>query len=459
MDIDPNNSARAIVNAAISKIPYAGGIASSILGILWPKNKRDVWPSIEERARTLIASMIDENNLKALKSELDGLKNLVTDLQNYEKHTALARTQLQTVLNFFNDRAPLFCDKTNVVGTMPYFVQMASMHLSFLKARCDDPASLSSKPVPANELTAWKDDLKEKINYYIGVAEKGFAAVYKKRCDSIGFELTSLGGGIKVHDRFLSDEKIYEYYHLPGKYFIFNFCFCATARKIVISNRFYWDFLNQYMVPAWGWRQLDPYAPTKSWNAGSPRQSYWLVGLQNQQVDPELYVPFPMDQGLIDVLNRHDFGRYDRSNPTVSESGRLEYLSVCYGDAIDFIDMKFAGKHSVEQGSQRRRRDGGWDQPQQKDCYLLSVPDKQWVTGVEARVADKLIAMRLLFDDESTSVWANGDALKGESQVASFTDYVVSELAIADCCSAIRVGLTPKLDMERAYPGSWTPHK
>jgi hypothetical protein len=76
------------------------------------------------------------------------------------------------------------------------------------------------------------------------------------------------------------------------------------------------------------------------------------------------------------------------------------------------------------------------------------VPDKQYVTGVEARVADKLIAIRLHFDDESTSDWANGDALKGESQIASFTDYVVSELAIADGCSAIRVGLTPKVDMK-----------
>jgi hypothetical protein len=61
-------------------------------------------------------------------------------------------------------------------------------------------------------------------------------------------------------------------------------------------------------------------------------------------------------------------------------------------------------------------------------------------------MADKLIAIRLLFDDGSASDWADNPAGAGEIQTASFTDYVVSELAIADCCSAIRVGLTPKAD-------------
>ena len=113
------------------------------------------------------------------------------------------------------------------------------MHLSFLKARCDDPSSLSSKPVSDTELKAWKDELKTKIGSYVEVAEKAFCTVCQKRSDMIGFERISLGGGIRVHDRFFSDEKVYEYYHLPGKYSIFSFCFCATARKIVINNHFF----------------------------------------------------------------------------------------------------------------------------------------------------------------------------------------------------------------------------
>jgi hypothetical protein len=146
------------------------------------------------------------------------------------------------------------------------------------------------------------------------------------------------------------------------------------------------------MVPAWAWKQLDPYAPVSCWNAGTPTQSYWLVGLQYQQVDTQLdlargesfglpgpYVPFPMDQGLLDVLGGEakDFARQDCHNPTVSERGRLEYIDVSYSNKIDAIAMKFAGKNLVGQTSIRTTKHGVICTPlyQQAHCgYQCLIP-------------------------------------------------------------------------------------
>jgi hypothetical protein len=422
-----------------------GAIASAALAALWPKNKRDVWPTIEKRAKELIAKMIDEDNLNKLKLELDGLKNVVAELADYEPGTERSRRQFQIVLNFFENKRPLFCDPRNVAGKMPFFVEMASLHLAFLKARCDDPASISKHPVGAEELNKWKNHLSETIQSYYAYASKGWGEVQKIRSDSITFE--PIWAGTFVHDRFLPEEKTYKYFTTPGKLDRDHF-WCVASRKLVLENQWNLAFFEKYMVPAYGWLALDLLKAPSRWYEHAPALDCWLLGLQEKETDPNRFKPFP----LHDKAGGHAW--WSDQDYSVWEYGRLEWLDVAYKDTIAGISAQFADKEAIQSRLTEPtppRRDygdpsGGGFRADHLNARL-AVPPGRYVEKIRARVDYGLIGLQLIFDDGSMSPDIQTDASranKGIEQIAAVTDYGVRSLTIGERCSALKVGLVPK---------------
>ncbi|KAH7373231.1 hypothetical protein KP509_17G045100 [Ceratopteris richardii] len=78
---DWNNRIRSVVLQLTSKIPEVGAIASFIIGSFWPQDKVDVFEAIKEDIRNLIRKEILEYELNVHKSEIDGLKMILTRYQ------------------------------------------------------------------------------------------------------------------------------------------------------------------------------------------------------------------------------------------------------------------------------------------------------------------------------------------------------------------------------------------
>jgi hypothetical protein len=438
LPVDPNNAARSIVGAALGKIPYVGGLAATIVGLLWPKNRRDVWPSIEARATELVARMIDEENLARLKLELDGLKNLVSDLADYEKDTDRSRRQFQIVLSFFDDRRPLFCVPGKMAGNMPFFMEMASMHLAFLKARCDNPASITKGPVGDEELGKWKTHLADMITLYHQSALEGYKALQKSRSEAIQYE--PIWSGVVVWDRFQARESRYTYAVTPGS--LNDQIWCSRSRRLVLEDEWNREFFKKYMIPAYGWLGLDARKAPSEWHTHSPALESWLLGLQEKQQDPHHYKPFPIH----DEHGGHAW--WSDKDYSVTGSGKLEWLHVWYSDTIDAIAAKFAGKDPITSriSEPKPHEDPPQSAPKAGKQERLVVPQGRYLEQLRARIDFNLVGLQVIYSDHSK--WAiETDAARagrGTWYSAAMTDYGVGSLTLGERCSGIKVGLVPK---------------
>src|SRR5438105_8995822 len=48
------------VTFGLQQVPYAGGLISGIVGVLWPVDKPDVWTEIKQRAEELVNRKLEE---------------------------------------------------------------------------------------------------------------------------------------------------------------------------------------------------------------------------------------------------------------------------------------------------------------------------------------------------------------------------------------------------------------
>ena len=396
---DINDLARKLVGDAVGLIPYAGKMAASILLYFWPETEKETWEKIEGRAHALINGMFDEKKLQDLKLELQGLKNVVYQLSLYEKHSDTAQRQLQSVINFFEDRQPFFHDKTNLLGTMPFFIEMATMHLIFLKARCDDPKAISKDPVSDATLEGWKNHLHNKIEEYRVDAQACWESATRIRRSMIESR------NLEVYDKLT--KKSFEYGHPAG---VGSSEVNKLARVYTLQSEWELAYYQKYMLPALAWRQLDPYNPTPAWADAGAQLNFWLLGLQNKRLDTH---------------------RYSLENMRGS-TGKLEYLDIWSGKTTEYIEAKFVGQNLVGNGVKQGRVD------------RINVPAGQYVKTLSAKFDDKVFAIALTFSNgERVEVASQEAGRLGTWYDAQFPEYGIGGIRISDHCAGILATLQP----------------
>ena len=411
---DPNNLARGAITGAIGLIPYAGAIASKIILLFWPENKEDVWGSIEDRARNLIRSMIDEERLSLLRRELDGLGNDIKQLCVYKPHTEPARRQFQDIINAFEKRQPLFCNPADPLGTLPLLVEMATMHLVFLKARCDDPSSIDEKPTDEETLKNYKDHLSKQIAYYHSQVETAWRDAHSKRMAMLKLTTGSNPSWRTVTDGLTGKEYTYADsatgYH-PGM--------GDQARWVTLINDWELATLESYLVPAHSWRMLDPYKPMRNWSDDLDPVNRWLLNLQDKPYD----------------RNNYDF------QSKVTSAGRIEYFDVWHGTTIERIEVKCAGKTPVGNGTatSKHKRE------------RIAVPAGRYVNQVKAELIDKMVSFGVVLDDGTSTVIKSEASGRrdGKWQTASFPEYGLGALGIGERCCALQITMLPVKKLPR----------
>ncbi|WP_299691723.1 insecticidal delta-endotoxin Cry8Ea1 family protein [uncultured Tateyamaria sp.] len=128
---------RAIFLLGIGQIPDYGGMASGVVGVLWPAPQADVWGDIKDRVEKLIDEKLDKEIEKQLIETLHGLQRVMQNyadaLKDYEHDPEKifvffedALTQLEANLDHFKSAG-------HEVLLLPLFAQFANMHLSLLR--------------------------------------------------------------------------------------------------------------------------------------------------------------------------------------------------------------------------------------------------------------------------------------------------------------------------------------
>ncbi|KAH7373232.1 hypothetical protein KP509_17G045200 [Ceratopteris richardii] len=158
---DWNNRIRSVVLQLTSKIPEVGAIASFIIGSFWPQDKVDVFEAIKEDIRNLIRKEILEYELNVHKSEIDGLKIILTRYQ--EAHHHEKGHFLTNWITEADKLSIIFRKSNNNIHLIHVDITLAILHLAALRERLDFGKELYEE----ENTEQWKDDLKDMYKIYV----------------------------------------------------------------------------------------------------------------------------------------------------------------------------------------------------------------------------------------------------------------------------------------------------
>ena len=208
---ETNDLARMIVLAGLGKIPQAGGIISSIVGLIWAEQKPTMESLIkqsEARMRSWVRGQIDMIKRENLKNFSIGLSN---NLQEYmlAKTPAAKQEKLSIVIGHFGDKMPFFTNENYTVGTLAAGVEVASMHIALLRERIIFAKQLG---IPDEERDGHIQILDEKISAYQDhVLNIAIPAEIKWRMDNIDREKIPHVGGYNHYLRDHVSRQIFFY--------------------------------------------------------------------------------------------------------------------------------------------------------------------------------------------------------------------------------------------------------
>jgi hypothetical protein len=135
-DSATENAVRAVVITGVSEIPEAGGVASGLLGILWPESSDDVWGSIKTKVEALIQKKLAEYEYQVVCEDLVGLKNVSENYIKEVQHTNLdyqeIRSRYISAVSAFDLSEPHFKSQGYEVLLLPLFTNMANIYISLL---------------------------------------------------------------------------------------------------------------------------------------------------------------------------------------------------------------------------------------------------------------------------------------------------------------------------------------
>ncbi|MDR3679445.1 MAG: insecticidal delta-endotoxin Cry8Ea1 family protein [Flavipsychrobacter sp.] len=126
-----NDTAKKIAMAIASKIPYAGGVLSFLMGSFWPTDEVSIWDQIKDQVAALVDQKIAENNLAKLRKDLKGIQ---INLKNYQKLTDKAQKQsaLQSINTTIEAMIPSFLSG-DISSGFSCFWGIALLHLAVRK--------------------------------------------------------------------------------------------------------------------------------------------------------------------------------------------------------------------------------------------------------------------------------------------------------------------------------------
>ena len=145
-------------------IPQAGGGVKFLLGVLWPDAGGTLIEQVRDYVRSVAREMIDEEYLKNLAKEMQGIKNVIHQYaistsggDKGDWMTSMLQKLESAQPYFFDDRAP--------EKTLPYLLTLGTMHLSALRERYDHFEEFyGKKPDKPEQLLR---DLQERVNLYV----------------------------------------------------------------------------------------------------------------------------------------------------------------------------------------------------------------------------------------------------------------------------------------------------
>jgi len=196
---------REAVIALSGLIPEAGGGVKFLLGLFWTDSGGSLINQIRDYVRSVAKEMIDEEFLKNLTKQMEGIENVIrqyamatpgADKGNWM--TSMLATLETAQPNFFDLRAP--------EKTLPNFVTLGTMHLSALRERYDKYEELYGKKHhnPPEQLA----DLQRRVKLYVGGAATARQKTLEWRLKYIEFsQRLAYKDGKPHHDVFVVEDK------------------------------------------------------------------------------------------------------------------------------------------------------------------------------------------------------------------------------------------------------------
>ncbi|MFL6214191.1 MAG: insecticidal delta-endotoxin Cry8Ea1 family protein [Blastocatellia bacterium] len=127
------------VTFGLQQVPYAGGLISGIVGVLWPVDKPDVWAEIKQRAEELVNRKLEDAIWKEMAAYLNGFNEALkiyltlTRTPREKQDLEAIKRRWEAIENNFVTVKPLFQVSPHQVLLLPLFAPFATLHLTLLR--------------------------------------------------------------------------------------------------------------------------------------------------------------------------------------------------------------------------------------------------------------------------------------------------------------------------------------
>ncbi len=136
-EIDYNNTAKALIAAALSKVPGVGFGLGALLRVLWPSSSQDVWAEIRDKVEALVDEKISQRVWQDVSDKLTGLNHVLEDyvytLQHLPDDKNLISIKWNVAQGHLLHDLPSFQSKGYEELLLPLFAQFANLHLLLLR--------------------------------------------------------------------------------------------------------------------------------------------------------------------------------------------------------------------------------------------------------------------------------------------------------------------------------------
>jgi len=247
------------VLSLVNLIPTAGGGVKFLLGLFWPETDGALVDQIRDYVRNVARQMIDEEYLKNLAKDMEGIKN---NLKQYAKATTGADKGMwmTAVLQKLESSQPYYFDERAPEKTLPHLLTLGTMHLSALRERYDKFEELYGKK--SDDPAELLKDLQDRVTLYVDGAKKARAKTLEWRLKYIELsqQMTYVNGHAHhdvfvVEDRYdgfrhVADTGHFEHSRTEGKE-------VYEERKRQVTEEFNAE-LDALFGPALVWRYINP---------------------------------------------------------------------------------------------------------------------------------------------------------------------------------------------------------
>lgn len=132
---DPLQLFKTVLTVGLGRIPEVGWLLSTVVTLVWPAEKPDVWPDVRRQVEELVDHKIDNAVFSLLKAKLDGLGDV---LKLYlravqTKDARQIREQVVASHTEFVAAAPAFQNPDYQWVIAPLFGMFATMHITLLR--------------------------------------------------------------------------------------------------------------------------------------------------------------------------------------------------------------------------------------------------------------------------------------------------------------------------------------